>query len=155
MSHSDIPGEGTYASTAFLIESGGHYVLFIGDTGPDAVEGSDGMNSVWQRVAPLVREGKLRGIFLEVSFPNDRPDHLLFGHLTPSWMMEELCALAQQVDSDRPETALRGLSVVVTHIKPSFKQGEDPAALIDEQLKQLNDLGVKFILPQQGQRIVL
>ena len=96
MSHSDIPGEGPYASTAFLIESGGYYVLYFGDTGPDAVEESDGMNSVWQRVAPLVREGKLHGIFLEVSFPNDRPDHLLFGHLTPSWMMEELRALAQQ-----------------------------------------------------------
>lgn len=154
LSHSGIPGEGTYASTSFLIESGDYYVLYFGDTGPDAVEESNGMNSVWQRVAPLVREGRLRGIFLEVSFPNDRPDNLLFGHLTPSWMMDELRALARQVDADHPETALRGLKVVVTHIKPSFKPGENPAALIAKQLKQLNDLGVHFLLPQQGQRLV-
>ncbi|PON13099.1 hypothetical protein C2W62_36150 [Candidatus Entotheonella serta] len=77
------------------------------------------MQIVWNRVAPLVRSGKLRGLFLEVSYPDGRPDRLLHGHLTPAWAMQELQRLASLVDPAQPEAALSGLKVIITHIKPS------------------------------------
>lgn len=145
---------GGYLSTAFLIESGGASMLYFGDVGPDAVEKSDKMQKVWMAVAPLVREKTLRGIFLESSFPNRRPDKLLFGHLTPKWMMEELRALAKLVHPQQPETALQGLKVVVTHIKPTLNRDDAPERTIMRELSELNDLNVEFILPESGKRIV-
>lgn len=143
-----------YLSTAFLIESGGEYILFCGDTGPDAVEESDKLHQVWEAVAPLMRAGKLHGLFLEVSYPNDRPDDALFGHLTPKWMLTELHNFAELVNPEQPETALAGLKVVVIAIKPSLNRGEDTAEIIMRELAELNDLGVEFIRPESGQRLV-
>lgn len=143
---------GGVQSTAFLIQSGGFYALFFGDTGPDSVEGGDHLVTVWTRIAPLLRDGKLRGIFIEVSYPD--PVEQLYGHLTPAWMMLELHRLADLVDAGHPQMALRDLKVVVTHIKPSLQQGAAPREQIAEQLIELNDLGVHFVFPQQGERIV-
>ncbi len=144
---------GDYQSTAFLIQSRGFYTLYFGDTGPDAVEKSTRMQAVWNRVAPFVRSGKLRGLFLEVSYPDGRPDKRLFGHLTPAWLLKELQRLAILVSPTQPEQALRALTVVVTHIKPSLKLGPTPRALIAQQLAVRNDLGVRFVIAKQGQRI--
>ena len=150
----ELSHSGEYLSTAFLVESDGAYMLYFGDVGPDAVEKSDRMQQVWTVVAPLVREKTLHGIFLEVSFPNDHPDNLLFGHLTPKWMMEELRTLARLVNPDQPETALQGLKVVVTHIKPTLNRDDAPEQTIMNELSELNDLGVEFILPESGKRLV-
>jgi len=139
-----------YLSTAFLIESNEEYMLYFGDVGPDAVEKCDKMQRVWKAIAPLVQAKKLHGIFLECSFPAERPDNLLFGHLTPKWMMEELRSLAKMVDPDQPELALKGLKVVVTHIKPTLKKDDFPEKTIMRELSELNDLGVEFILPESG-----
>jgi len=140
-------------STAFLIGGGGAAALYFGDTGPDAVEGSDRLSAVWTRIAPLVRDGTLRGIFIEVSYPDGRPDHLLFGHLTPAWLMHELRRLAERVDPTNPAQALRRLTVVVTHIKPSLNTGPSPRERIAGQLAERNDLGVRLHVAEQGQRI--
>ena len=148
LSHSE-----PYQSTAFLIRDDGYYVLYFGDTGPDKVEGTDNLKTVWERIAPLVSEGKLLGMFLEVSYVDATPDKSLFGHLTPSWMMNELHVLAELVDPDSPDTALEGFKVVINHIKPVFKVGPTPASVIAEELAQLNDLGVEFIIPYQGMRL--
>lgn len=142
-----------YPSTAFLVECQGDYALYFGDTGPDAVEKSARLAAVWARIAPLVREKKLRGIFLEISYPNGRKDEELFGHLTPAWMLTELGSLAKAVDPQNPKKALRGLKVVVTHVKPSLEEGANPRAVIASELKAGNDLGVQFVLPEPGQRI--
>jgi len=150
----ELSHSGGYLSTAFLVESDGAYILYFGDVGPDAVEESEMMMQVWTAVAPLVCEKKLHGIFLEVSFPNDHPDNLLFGHLTPKWMMEELRTLAKLVKPDQPETALQGLKIVVTHIKPTLNRDDAPEQTIMNELSELNDLGVEFILPESGQRFV-
>ncbi len=150
----ELSHSGGYLSTAFLVESDGAYLLYFGDVGPDAVEKSDRMQQVWTAVAPLVREKTLHGIFLEVSFPNDHPDHLLFGHLTPKWMVEELRTLAKLVNPEQPKTALQGLKVVVTHIKPTLNRDDAPEHTIMNELSELNDLGVEFILPESGQRLV-
>mgnify|MGYP001460003564 CR=1 FL=1 len=140
-------------STAFLVQANGLYALYFGDTQADAVGKTEELKVVWTRVAPLVREKKLRGVFLEVSFPEGRSDDMLFGHLTPSWMLKELRHLAQLADPAQPEQALQGLTVVVTHIKLSLERGTMPQEQIAQQLQALNDLGVRFIIPEQGQRI--
>jgi 3',5'-cyclic-nucleotide phosphodiesterase len=140
-------------STAFLIRWRESYALYFGDVGPDEIEKSDGFKRVWERVAPLVRKQRLRGIFLEVSYPEGRPDGSLFGHLTPSWMMKELGRLARLVDPSSPSSALRGLVVVVTHVKPDGLGSQDPRDLIEKQLGGLNDLGVRVVMARQGLRI--
>lgn len=144
---------GDYQSTAFLIQARGFYTLYFGDTGPDEVEKSTQMQAVWNRVAPLVQAGTLRGLFLEVSYPDSRPDKLLFGHLTPAWLMQALQHLASLVSPEQPEQALRGLTVVVTHIKPSLKLGLTPRERIAQQLAARNHLGVRLVIAEQGQRI--
>lgn len=141
-----------YPSTAFLLDSDRGSLLYCGDTGPDEVEGAPRLQEVWQAVAPLIRQGQLKGILLECSFPDGRKTDELYGHLTPEWMMKELHLLAAQVNPANPRQALKGLKVVVTHIKPSL-EGPAPKDVIRKQLTQRNNLGVKFIYPEQGQRL--
>jgi 3',5'-cyclic-nucleotide phosphodiesterase len=144
-----------YTSTAFLLRSTDDYLLYFGDVGPDEIEQSNKLQRVWESIAPLVRNKSLRGIFLESSFPSDHPDKLLFGHLTPYWMMKELYVLANLVDPLSPESALHGLKIIVTHIKPSLNHNTDSSLLIMGQLNELNDLNVEFILPKSGKRFNL
>lgn len=146
---------GGYISTAFLIESKGDALLYFGDTGADAVEKSENMQHVWASVAPLISDHKLHAIFLECSFPDGLPDKFLFGHLTPAWMMSELRALAEIVNPNQPEVALKGLKVVVTHVKQSLRRNVLPEKKIMKELSELNDLGIEFILPESGRRLDL
>jgi len=127
--------------------------LYFGDVGPEGVEGTGLITAVWERVAPLIAEGSLLGLFLEISYAEDRPDSLLFGHLSPSWMMAEMYTLAQMVDTSNPYDALAGFPIVVTHVKPVFEMVEPPLRVISRQIAQLNDLGINFIFPTQGMRI--
>lgn len=142
-------------STGFLVESGGQSLLYLGDTGPDAVEGKGRLRALWMRVAPLVRDKTLRAIFLEASYPSDRPDEKLYGHLTPRWVNAELGVLASQVDADDPSRALRGLPVVITHVKPSLARGENPRDRIARELRDVNPYGVRFVLATQGEKLEL
>ena len=141
-----------YESTAFLIRFDNAYILFIGDTGPDPVEKSDKLQIIWAYITPLVRAKMLRGIFIETSYSDGRPDHLLFGHLTPSWMMYELERLAKFVDPKYPDRALAGLPVVVTSIKPTLDK-ISTKALISRQLREQNNLSIEFVLPEQGELV--
>lgn len=131
-----------YESAAFLIRNVEDYVLYFGDTGPDEVEKTDKMRLVWEAVAPLVKSGKLKGIFLEVSYPNVQQDRQLYGHLTPRWLMHELNVLANMVGKDK----MRNLNLVVTHIKPKGNN----EALIRKELAEGNSLGLRLIFPEQG-----
>lgn len=142
-----------YESTAFLIRSANYYVLYFGDVGPEGVEKTGLVTAVWERVAPLIADGSLLGMFLEISYAEGRSDSLLFGHLTPSWMMAEMHTLAQLVDVANPYEALAGFPVIVTHVKPVFEMVEPPQSVIARQLDQINDLGIDFIFPYQGMRI--
>lgn len=146
---------GSYECTAFLIESSGSYLVYFGDTSPDALESEKNIEKVWRRIAPLIRDSKLTGIFLECSYPDSILDSDLYGHLKPKYMMEELQKLACLVDPVSPETALQNVKVVVTHIKDSLGKGPSPEMVIEEELKNLNQLGIEFIFPEQGQKIEL
>ncbi len=129
-------------STAFLVRSADSYILYLGDTGSDRIEKSDKLKLMWKAVAPLVRDRKLKAIFIEVSFSNEQPDHLLFGHLTPQLLMDELNMLASFCGKD----ALKKFPIVITHMKP-LKDREEK---IKKQLAELNSLGVHLIFPEQG-----
>ena len=126
-----------YESTAFLVRSGEQYLLYFGDTGADSVEGSDRLHTVWQTVAPLIKAGTLKAIFIEVSFPDEQPIKSLFGHLTPTLLQQEMAALARLTGAP----ALSNLPIVITHRK--------------RELMAANPLRLKLIFPQQAHRLDL
>jgi 3',5'-cyclic-nucleotide phosphodiesterase len=141
LSHSGVE------STAFLIESDGDGVLCFGDTGPDAVEKSTRMRDVWTAVADRVKQKRLKAIVIEVSYTSDRPDNLLFGHLTPRYVLATL----RELDRMAGGNALKDLPVVISHIKYSLTR-EQPQRQILQELEAGNDIGVRFIAPEQGAR---
>lgn len=134
-----------YQSAAFLVRSGGSYLLYLGDTGADAVEQSNNLRTVWLAVQPLIKAHQLKAIFIEASYPNAQPSTQLFGHLTPALLMQEIDILAQLTGP----AALCGLPVVVTHLKPS--PGNE--AIIRKQLTAANKLHLKLVFPKQGRRL--
>lgn len=136
-----------FESTAFLVKNGDSYVLYLGDTGADTVERSSKLNELWTAIAPLIKSKQLKGIFIEVSFPNEQPDQFLFGHLTPNYLMKELHVLEDLAGKG----TLKNFNIIVTHLKPPTKNIEK----LKEQLKNQNDLGVKIIYPEQGKRFEL
>ncbi|MEZ0180936.1 MBL fold metallo-hydrolase [Flavobacterium oncorhynchi] len=136
-----------FESTAFLIKNGDSYVLYLGDTGPDVVEKSDNLKNLWTAVAPLVQNKQLKGIFIEVSFPNEQPDQFLFGHLTPNYLIKELHVLEELTGKG----SLKNFNIIITHLKPPTKN----IVKLKEQIKNQNDLGVKIIYPEQGKRFEL
>lgn len=141
-----------YFSTAFLIEHSDHFVVYFGDTAPDELENSKHIQRVWKKIAPLILQNKLHGIFLECSYSNQQPSSELFGHLDPKYMMQELNNLALLVDPANPKTALKNLKVFVTHIKESPLNGPTSKEIIQRELKKLNNLQIQFIFPKQGER---
>ncbi|GAB2983327.1 3',5'-cyclic-nucleotide phosphodiesterase [Mucilaginibacter puniceus] len=136
LSHADL------TSTAFLIKSKTNYVLYFGDTGSDAIEKSDKLQNVWKAIAPLIKNKQLKALMIEVSFPNERPDDSLAGHLTPRLLMAEMNNLSQLTGAD----AIKNLNVMVTHLKPPV----DSITKIKAQLKAENKLGLNLIFPEQG-----
>jgi 3',5'-cyclic-nucleotide phosphodiesterase len=139
-------------SSMILLRHKDAYLVYFGDTGADAVQHSAALGQAWQVLAPLLRRHALRAIVIECSYPDDVPDAQLFGHLNSAWLLKEVHRLAQAAGG---VDALRGLTVLVTHIKPSLLAGRDPSALIAAQLAAGNDLGVRFVFPRQGQRFLL
>ncbi|RJX65331.1 3',5'-cyclic-nucleotide phosphodiesterase [Vibrio sinensis] len=134
-------------STAFVLKNpAGEVFAYFGDTGPDEVEKSTAMRKVWSTLAPFAKQGKLKGMVIEVSYTNETPDKSLFGHLTPNWLLKELAVLEQLSGKGSLET----LDVVVSHIKYSLKNSEDPKVVIQRQLAEGNKFGVNFIFPEQG-----
>jgi cAMP phosphodiesterase len=136
-----------YESTAFLVRNGSNYVLYLGDTGSDLIEKSDKLLQLWQTVAPLVKSGQLKGIFIEVSYPNDQPETKLFGHLTPKLLLHEMKVLSSLVGGN----GVKGLNIVVTHTKPPIQRINQ----LKSELNQLNNLGLRFIFPAQGKKFSL
>ncbi|HEY9196071.1 MAG TPA: 3',5'-cyclic-nucleotide phosphodiesterase [Mucilaginibacter sp.] len=140
LSHSNL------TSTAFLVHSNDAYLLYLGDTGPDAIEKSSNLQNLWQAIAPLVKNKKLKAVLIEVSFPDEQPDKTLFGHLTPHWLMTELNNLAALTGT----SAVKGLNIVVTHLKPPVHNIDK----IKTELKAENKLNLNLIYPQQGKPLI-
>jgi cAMP phosphodiesterase len=136
-----------FESTAFLIQNGNDAVLYLGDTGPDEIEKSNDLRILWEAMAPLIKAKQLRGIFIEVSFPNEQPDSSLFGHLTPNHLMKEL----HKLEELSGKGTLKNFKIIITHLKPPSQN----IVKIKEQLQKGNDLGVQLIFPEQGKRFEL
>lgn len=139
-------------STAFVIHNNGHQFVYMGDTGPDEVEGCNLTEALFNKLAPLIRAGTLHAIMLETSYVNERPDDLLFSHLTPRWVMKALRRLAGFVDEGDIKNALKGFNIIVTHIKPDHRSGPTPREVIIKQYAELNDLGIIFTFIEQGSK---
>lgn len=135
----------THESSAILINHQGQYLLYLGDTGADRVEQSNKLENLWKNIAPLVRNKSLKAILIEVSFPNAQKENLLFGHLTPNLLNEELNKLAFLVGKEH----LKGFNVVITHRKPTGKNPE----IIAEELKANNPFQVNWVFPEQGVKL--
>ena len=134
-----------YESTGFLVRSEQNYLLYLGDTGADTLEKSDKLKTLWKRVGPLIQSKQLKAIFIEVSFSNEQPSHLLFGHLTPMLLQQELLSLSKYAGN----AALKDFPVVITHRKPGGGREEK----IKQQLEAMDLLGVQLIFPEQGKKL--
>jgi cAMP phosphodiesterase len=129
-------------STAFLVRDGDACLLYLGDTGADSIEGSDDLHRLWQEIGLLVRNGRLKALFIEVSFPDEQPDKLLFGHLTPRLLMQEMRELARSSG----EEALSKLPILITHSKPAGNR----EGLIKKELAARNSLRLRLFYPEQA-----
>ncbi len=138
-----------YPSTAFLIEHNDLFFLYIGDTSSDLLEPEKHLTRIWERIAPLIQTKKLRGIMLECSYTHAQAAQVVYGHLDPSLMLKELHRL-QEIAA----TPLEGFKVTVTHRKELLHQGVDAIAQIQKELLELNDLGISFVFPKQGERLL-
>lgn len=162
-----------YESSAFFIR---HDVtkrqfLFFGDVEPDSVSIKPQTLAVWRAAAPLVPE-QLSAIFLECSWPSDRDDAHLFGHLSPKHVLHELEAFSDEVLSFKAgregelrnpkrqrigrSGALKGLTLYIIHCKTAFNDPNDPSQLIVHQIKALvheQELGLEIVAVVQGMRI--
>lgn len=133
-----------YESTAFLIKNKTGSILYLGDTGPDSIEGATKLKELWEAVATKVLSEELKAIFIEVSFNNAMPDKSLFGHLTPRLLMQELAVLDSLSDGK-----LKKVKIFITHIKPC----ENCEVIIKEEIKKENVLGLSIHYPEQGKLI--
>jgi len=78
-------------------------ILIFGDVEPDSLSLSPRTSQIWSEAAPKVASGILTGIFIEVSYTNAQSDAVLFGHLAPRHLLEELCALGDMVKERKRE----------------------------------------------------
>jgi len=174
---------GQYDSAAFFIryDPTGCEFLFFGDVEPDSLTSKPQTINVWRAAAPKIPH-LLSTIFIECSWPSERRDDMLYGHLKPEHLVDELTALAAEVikirndgqtDSrSRPvrkkqrknpaaaedlRGALTGVRVFVTHCKDLMDVSKPPVRhLIVEQIRALvaaKGLGAEILPTEQGMRI--
>ncbi|KAI1104683.1 cAMP phosphodiesterases class-II-domain-containing protein [Jackrogersella minutella] len=89
-----------YDSSAYFIRDAlsGREVLMFGDVEPDSVSLSPRNLGIWQEAAPRIAKGNLAAIFIECSYDDSQTDDRLFGHLTPRYIIQEMKALAAEVE---------------------------------------------------------
>lgn len=92
-----------YDSSAYFIQDQDHRreVLIFGDVEPDSLSLSPRNSLIWQEAAPKIVAGNLAAIFIECSYDDSQGNDRLFGHLKPVFVMEELQALAAEVETVR------------------------------------------------------
>lgn len=97
-----------YDSSAYFIRDHDHRreVLIFGDVEPDSLSLSPRNLAVWQDAAPKVANGTLAAVFIECSYDDSRANDRLFGHLKPVFVIEELRALAAEVEAARNDRGL-------------------------------------------------
>lgn len=130
-----------YDSSAYFIQeqSSRREVLIFGDVEPDSVSLSPRNLHIWQEAAPKIASGLLSAIFIECSYDDSQSNDRLYGHLKPVFVIEELKALAAEVDVARKLRALESkkrkrLSISeegrerARHARKSATAQEDPVS---------------------------
>lgn len=86
-----------YESTAFFIRNNisKEEFLFFGDVEPDSISSKPQTIDVWKTAASKI-PGTLTAIFIECSWPSGREDKMLYGHLSPQHLVDELVVLAKE-----------------------------------------------------------
>ncbi|KAF7897030.1 hypothetical protein EAF00_005258 [Botryotinia globosa] len=110
-----------YTSSACFIHdiASGNEILIWGDVEPDSLSLFPRNKQVWQDAAPKIAAGILKGIFIECSYDDSRPDDLLFGHLTPRYVVEELKVLAAETEKCREDLRRRGSDRALSSFSPT------------------------------------
>ncbi|KAG6832733.1 hypothetical protein H0H92_012305 [Tricholoma furcatifolium] len=175
---------GFYGSAAFFIRHDIHdrEFLFFGDVEPDELAPEPRTINVWRAAAPKIPQ-KLSAIFIECSWPSDRSDDTLYGHLNPIHLVNELVALATEVvkirkgeesgvrtrpvrkkqkrsplSEDELAGALNHLRIYVMHCKDDLA-GDPTRPMRNVIVSQIQDLvekkqlGVEILAVKQGMRI--
>lgn len=97
-----------YDSSAYFIQepTTRREVLIFGDVEPDSISLSPRNLHIWQDAAPKILGGSLAAIFIECSYDDSQSNDRLYGHLKPVFIIEELRALAAEVDVARKMQAV-------------------------------------------------
>ncbi|KAJ9151767.1 Cyclic-AMP phosphodiesterase, class-II [Pleurostoma richardsiae] len=152
-----------YDSSAYFIRdlATGREILIFGDVESDSISLSPRNRQLWCEAAPKVVAGKLAAIFIECSYDNSQPEDLLFGHLTPRFLVEEMAALASEVKIARdPEAAAAAASMLAKGGKKRKRSASagtdggsgDPGAVAADGIPaelELQDLTVVIIHVKQ------
>lgn len=98
----------TYDSSSYFIRDveTGVEVLIFGDVEGDSISTNPRNLRIWLEAAPKIVAGKLKAILIECSYDDSRPVDRLFGHLTPSFVIEEMTVLAAEVKRARSQAVL-------------------------------------------------
>ena len=180
LSHGSSPTP--YYSSAYFIRNTKtmQEFLFFGDVEPDSVARDPLTIHVWRAAAPLIPQ-RLHTIFIECSWPSGRDNTMLYGHLTPEHLTQELKNLATEVVRSRAPTssqgwtrsglarrrttrdqdlvgALQGLRVYVMHCKEDLqhKFNEPIHRVITSRVQELVrecGLGAEILHADQGLHI--
>lgn len=91
--------DNAYESSAWFVRNNntGSEFLYFGDVEPDSISNKPRTRPVWKAASAKIQSGKLYTIFLECSWRSDRPNAMLFGHLSPPHVLDELRNLATEV----------------------------------------------------------
>lgn len=176
LSHGTTADKQRYLSTAFLISDVQTHqsILFFGDVESDASAHCDFNSVVWKSVAPLIVNDSLNTVVIECSTVDKPPP--LFGHLTPSNLVDELLHLRRlcvnlqypeiakqqlphdhQIYIDAPSQPLEGLNLIIIHVKETLED-INPRYLILQTLNSLNtrfNLKINFTIALSGLSFVL
>lgn len=127
-----------------------HSLLICGDLEPDSVsDGEPLLDKAWEYIATRVARGNLKGIIVECSSSASTPKHLLYGHMSPAYLVGQLSRLREMYGV--PD-ALEGLNVLVTHVKTVISD-KDPRLVILQELREAalkERLDVRFSMAVQG-----
>lgn len=117
----------TIDTCAFIVDKNGASIAYSGDTGPT--------DRLWE---VLNEEKDLRGLLMEVSFPNEH-QHVanLSGHHTPQTLLPDLKKFKQPKD----------LPTLLYHIKPAFQ------ATVEKECAKLK--GVELSVLSIGDQLLL
>ncbi|KAK0210421.1 cAMP phosphodiesterases class-II-domain-containing protein [Desarmillaria ectypa] len=183
LNHGLDESKAEYQSSAFFIrnDTSEKEFLFFGDVEPDSIAKKAQNKQVWKEAAPKIPEA-LSTIFIECSWGKGRPDDLLFGHLSPEHLVDELESLAKEVEAVNTRKGytlssdnsprrkkqkrnsvdigargtLNGVRVYIIHCKDVMDGAQNHRAKIVDEVRKLIEpkgLGLHIFAAEQGMHI--